>query len=889
MSARPPRVAEWLLSALLPAADREEVLGDLQERFLGRSKGSHAGASLWYWRQVLGCVPRLAWFRVRPRAAAVGRARVLPVPEASRLSLVALLSDVRHALRIVVREPAFSATAALILSLGVGATTTMFSISHGVLKDMPLVEAERVVHVGRDDVASGRLLGLPPEDIIALQAEQTVLEGLAAYDEVMFQLAGDEGPPERRSGAMISPQTFPLLRVPVRLGRGLVAADAQPGAPPVVVVGEPLWRDRWGGQADVLGSLVRVDGVQRTVVGVMAGEIAFPIDQQLWIPLSIGPTRQADDETSYHTFGRLRDGVGMEEARTQLSGIGGRLQRARAETGPSVRFAVRPFTDQLIDADGRTMMLTMVLAVSFVLLIASANVANLLLSRAVVRSKEIAVRMALGGGRIRVMTLLLAESLVLAVLGGLGGLALSFGAVGWFERVLGPEVDAWWIVFEVDRTALVFALVCVAGATLVAGVAPALQASNVDLQDAIKSESHGNTGFRQGRASRVLVVGQLALTCALLILSGLMVRGVVRLEAAERGFEPTGVLTGRVDLEEFDYPDDASRRVFSEELQGRLGVIPGVDEVAFLSSLPGRDAATLQFGLDDAVDLDGPARPSVETRWVTPSFFDFSRMTLRQGRLFDASDRDGVERVVVVNEAMAARLAPGGSAVGLRLFLGHTPTVDDGVRIVGVVDDADVSVRLGDRFAGIFLPFWELPWRTVRLAVRTQREAGALAAAVREVLRDLDPNLPFHEVETLESALDRVFLPQRTFGILFAVFGLSGLLLAAVGLYGVIAFSVNRRSREIGVRRALGASPGDILWRTFKDGLTPVVLGLALGLGLGLLLAPSLGEALFGSDPQDPVVFGLIPVLLMAVAGLGLWIPSRRASKVDPMAALRSE
>jgi predicted permease len=386
-----------------------------------------------------------------------------------------------------------------------------------------------------------------------------------------------------------------------------------------------------------------------------------------------------------------------------------------------------------------------------------------------------------------------------------------------------------------------------------------------------------------------LVAGQLALTCALLLLSGLMVRGVSRLESHERDFEPSGVLTGRVDLESFDYPDEDSRRAFHRSLEERLLALPGVDQVAFTTSLPGVDAGSEYFSLDTDVDVDGRSRPAVEIRWVTRGFFDFTGMTVQEGRLFGVPDRDAGERVVVVNSAMAERLAPDGSAVGLRLFLGRAPAPEDAIRVIGVVDDMGVSVRHGRPFSGIYLPFSDSPWDAVRLAVRTGGETTAIATPVRGVVRSLDANLPFHEVSTLEDVLTRAHVAERTFGILFAAFGLAALVLAAVGLYGVIAFSVNRRAREIGVRRALGASPGHILWRTFRDGLTPVGLGLAVGIGLGLLLAPSLGEALFGSDPRDPVVFGLIPVLLVTVAGLGLWIPSRRASRVDPMSALRSE
>jgi putative ABC transport system permease protein len=368
-----------------------------------------------------------------------------------------------------------------------------------------------------------------------------------------------------------------------------------------------------------------------------------------------------------------------------------------------------------------------------------------------------------------------------------------------------------------------------------------------------------------------------------------MVRGVAKLESFEPDFEPTGVLTGRVDLEEFDYPDLASRREFANELERRLREIPGAEAVALSTAQAGLDAGSTFFSLSTEVSPDVQQRPATEYRRVSEGFFDFYRMPLKDGRIFDVRDRDSGERVVVVNEAMAERLLPGGGVVGAQLFLGRAPKAEDGIRIVGVVEDPGVSVREGNPFWGIYLPFWEAPLSTIRLAVRVRGEPNQMVPLVREAVAALDPNLPFHEVSTLDEMLDRAHLAERTFGILFGVFGVAALILAAVGLYGVIAFSVNRRARELGVRRALGASPSKILWTTFSDGLGPLALGLALGIGLGWLLAPLLGEALFGSDPRDPLVFGLIPLLLASAAGLGLWIPSKRASKTDPMAALRTE
>ena len=888
---RPPRIPEWILGFLLSEEDRDEVLGDLHERYVRqRKRTSGPGADRWYWFQALRSLPRLAWFRARRQNRTLPNRRTVSMSPSPRFSPVALLTDFRLALRILVREPAFSATAAIILALGVGAVTTMFSITNGILKDMPLEESQRIVAVDRTDPAIGdRHMGHSWEGYDLFRSEQTVLEDLAAFQENTLQLAGVDGQPLRRSGAAVSPQLLPILRVQVSLGRGFFDTDAEDGAPPVMIISEDLWRDYLGGDPEIIGKLLRVDGVQRTVVGLLPSGFGFPSDQQVWIPLSSRPPVQEDDPGTLFLIGRLRDGVSLEEAEAQLAGIGRRMVLAHPESSQSVIVSVGPYAKTFVDPAGRIMLWIMLLVVSFVLVIAAANVANLLLSRAVVRSKQVAIRMALGGGRVRVIFHLLMESLVLAVVGGVGGLLISWGAVEWFDRTLGPEVNVWWITFQVDRTVLAFTAACVAGATLLAGTVPALQASGIDLQGVMRSESAGTTGFRQGRISRVLVVGQLTLSCALLILSSLMVRGVMQMEALNPGFEPEGVVIGRIDLEAFDYPDLDARRAFAVELEDCLTAVTGAEAVALSTYQAGLGAASTFYTLDPDVSPDGSSRPTVQLNRVSDGFFGFYRMPMLDGRIFDARDRDGGERVAVVNEAMAQRLAPGGSVVGRQIFLGRTPSPQNGIRIVGVVGDAGVSVWEGEPHVGIFLPFWEAPLRTIRLAVRTPGEASPMTSSIREVVAALDPNLPLVEASTLNEALRHLHIAERTFGILFGVFGVAALLLAVVGLYGVVAFSVNRRARELGVRRALGASPAKILWTTFGDGLGPLALGLALGIGLGWLLAPLLGEALFGSDPQDPLVFSLIPLLLASAASLGLWIPSKRASRADPMTVLRTE
>jgi len=882
MTVRPPRFFEWLFAAFLPSTVRDDVLGDLEERFQARTDTSAAAARWWYRRQVIVGVPRLAWGGV------AGRIRE------QREDLGAIWhhglfawSDVRHALGIVVREPFVTTIAVVVLALGVASTTTMFGIAHGLTRPLPIDNPDAFVRIARHAVDGGRrYTGMDAEDYRIVRSRQTRLEDVAATLSLGFQLSSEGVQPQRVSGVKIAPQGFDLLRVDASMGRTLDEEDAVPGASPVVVLSYRLWQSRYGGD-DPIGQEVRVNDQLRTVVGIMPPDFGFPLRAQLWIPLTLDGPEGASAGDRLDVFCRLREDVTIEEAGTEIAGLGERISLARPEVDMRAALTVEPFMTRYVPTEDLVLINLMVLMATAVLVIAATNVANVLLSRAVTRTKETAVRMALGGSRTRVLSLRLLECLTLAALGGGAGLVLSLLLISWFDRALGADMNMWWMDVRLDGTVFSFAVMCVVGATIVAGLLPALQSSAVDLKTAMRSESAGSTSFRQGRVSRFLVGGQLMLSCTLLILCGMIVLGARNLDRWEYAFGPERVLTGRVYLESFDYPDNDSRVELRRTLRESLNTVAGIEEVAFTTALPGGQQA-YQYSVEGDGQADSRALPTVEARFVSPEFFGMFEMARVEGRLFGTGDRDRSDRLAVVNERFARRLGGDASALGQRIRLGRASGEDGWVRVIGVVEDPGVIVREGKGAEGVFLPSWDSRSAATMLAIRVRSSSPALTD-VLETIHAIDPNLPFSEAALLSDVLLAENRPERVFALIFGSFGLIALALAVVGLYGVVAFSVSQRVREIGVRRAVGARSREIHWWTVRSGLVPLLFGLGAGVAVAWMLAPSMGELLFGTDPRNPYMFTAVPMILLAAAGLGLWFPARRAVRVDPMSVLRTE
>ena len=790
------------------------------------------------------------------------------------------------------RSPGIAALASLALALGIGSTTTMYSITRGILRELPVDQPERLMHVAMTDRTAGDdYLRIPIRDIVALREQQRTFASLAAYEDVSIHLGDAQHRAERLSSAMVTASVFSVLRVSPLLGRTLSADDERPGATPAAVLGYTLWKNRYASDRGIVGQTIRINGTPTTVVGVMPEGFGFPAREQLWTPLVLDDTRAgtaADDNApAYNVIARLRDGVTREAAGADIAAIGRRLAIADPTAHEGRALTVRPFYDEMVPRDARIIFRAMLLVVSFVLLIACANVANLLLARAVTRSREIAVRMALGASSRALVRQLLVESLAIALPGGLLGLALAWVGVTMFNATLGFELSFWMRV-EVDAVVLAFTTGLVMLAAVAAGLAPARQAARVNVGDVLKDETRGSSSFRLGRASRALVVGEVALSCALLVVTGLMVKGVLNITSRYVGVAPERVAVGRVELRTDAYPDAASRVRLFDALETRLASEGGVTSVALASHLPGNSVGRAPVEMGGVRYENERSIPQSRVVGISPVFFKTFGATLLQGRPFESGDRPNAPLVAIVNRPFAERYF-NGDAMGRQIRLDAKA---GWATIVGVAPELGITGGTGDRNSGtdaVYVPLAQSSYTNVAVAARTTGDATALVSTLREAVAQLDPDVPLYQEGRLDVTLAQASAGEKVFGGLFTFFGIAALILAIVGLVGVLAFSVSRRTRELGIRIALGGRAASILWLVLRGGLIQLLVGVTIGLALAAAVAPQFGGALFEQEPHDPLVYAGIALVLMVAGAVAAIVPARRALAVSPMTALRSE
>ncbi len=808
------------------------------------------------------------------------------------------LLDIRLGLRGLARGKGLTLGAALALALGVGATTTMFSIIHGGTRDLPFAEPRELVvlartipRLGVDDLAPR------PFDYLSWSAEARSFEAMAAVARRAVNLSDAEHGPERASGALVTPDAFRVVGVGPALGRTFAAADAAPGAPATVVIGHDLWERRYDADPGILGRSIRVNGAAHTVIGVMPAGFGFPIHENVWLPLGFSASIPPDEGIDLIAFGRLRDGASLDRARVEMATIGDRLARAQPRTHADLGVSVRPFADIEMDPGMVPILYLMLFAVSFVLLIACANVANLLLARAATRTREVAVETALGASRARIVGRHLFESAVIALLGGLGGVAIAYVAVGFFDRASADILEAFWVDFRVDRTVLAFSSGLVGAAAILAGILPAVRASRTSVTAVLKDESTAS-GLRIGRVSRGLLVAEVALACGLLVVSGMLVRAALGLRAISLPFDARDIFSAQVGLtvEAFGGrdgdPDGTPRARTVSELARQLVAIPGT-RAALASVLPGRGAGDRVFRLDgEPPPESGEIGTSTGVAMVSPGFLGVLGSRPARGRDLRWSDDRDAPPVALVNRSWVERFSAARDPIGRTLQLyrySDRAWVPSGepITVVGVVPDLQMQDPEDARGDGVYLSILQHEPYSVRVLARASGDPLALTGMIREGLRAVDPDLPLFEIATL---YDAIYADKRVldaFGTLFGVFGAGALFLTVIGLYGVVAFGVARRTREVGVRMALGARRADILGLIVRQGAGPLAIGGGLGLLLALALGFALSSALEFVSPADPVVFaGVLGSLALTALG-GLLLPARRAAALDPLEALR--
>jgi putative ABC transport system permease protein len=802
-----------------------------------------------------------------------------------------LVKDIRYGTRMLIKNPGATTISVLALALGIGLTTMMFSIVYGaLLRGLPFERPEQIVNVARTNPARDiERSWMPIHDYTDYREQQRSFSELAASFSGTVNVSGTERP-ERFDGAFITANAFTLLGARPLLGRTFRPEETVPGAPMTIILGYAAWQNRFGADPAIVGRTLRVNGEQAEVIGVMPEGFRFPVDEEVWVPLRLDPLQlERGVGQNVMVYGRLRDGVSIDQAMAEFTGIARRLAMEYPDANEGWGVVMDPYTEAFIGKEPAALLYTMLGAVFFVLLIACANVANLLLARAALRTKEVGIRSALGASKLRVVTQFLTEALVLSLAGAALGLGIAYLGVHFFNMAIAPTDPPFWIVIRIDPLAILFVMGVAFIATLAAGGLPALQAARTNLSDVLKDESRGSSSFRVGRLSKGLVVFEIALSCGLLVAAGLMIKSVTNLRTVDYGFPTAEIFTARLGLMEADYPTEAEHRQFYMELEERLKGIPDARSTALTTGLPAASGGRWLFELEGGIYETDRDRPLATRVAISPGFFETFEVAVRQGRGFGAQDREDALPVVIVNETFASKFFPGESPLGKRVRLAAPRGAEERpwMTVVGVVPDMYANGLENENPEAMYVPYMQHPARFMSIAVRPRGATMAVTPQVRAAVAGIDADLPLYFVNSLDGLIRENTWFYRIFGSLFMIFGFVALFLAAVGLYGVMATAVTNRTREVGVRMALGAKAADVLRLIFRQGLVQIGVGLVLGLALAAGLSHLLTNMLFQVEPRDPLIFGSIILVLASTGALACFVPALRATRVDPMVALR--
>ena len=800
------------------------------------------------------------------------------------------MNDFIFALRQLRKSPGFTFVAVLTLALGIGANTAIFSLVNGVLlRPLPYPDSQRIVSFeGRNPAQGINASNISFPDFVEWSKQSDLFAASVVYYTGNSNLAAENAEPERVPRAGVTADFFKVLKVQPALGRVFRAEEDQPGSVSVALISDGLWKRRFGSDPNIVGKQISVGAKPVTVVGVMPPAFDFPEQSQLWTPSAVNPNEEARDNRSFSAIARLRDGVDLARAQAQISAISARLAQQFPDTNKGWDARVSLLRDQLVRA-ARAALLALLGAVGFVLLIACANVANLLLARAAGRQKEIAIRAAMGASRARIVRQMLTESVLLSAIGGTLGLLLSVWLTDLLRSIL-PEGAFRLDHIGVDYRVLGFALAISALTGFLFGLVPALQASKLDVSGSLKEGGRSGEGHRQTSARNLLLIGEVALSLMLLIGAGLLIKSFLRLQEVRPGFNPHHVLVTSLALPGAKYKDQ-QRPEFFRRLAQRLEVLPGVQAVGGGITLP-LGASNYEIGRafipeGRSLTIDESKDASFST--ITGDYFRALQIPLIAGRIFDPRDRADSPKTVIVNEMLAKRyFGSPQKALGKRLTIWRDEKFPR--EIVGVVGDTRTASLLEEGGAQIYVPHaQDTDWNFMALVIRTAGDPAALAPALRREVLALDKDQPVYNVRTLDDVVANSIGAQRVSMQLFAVFALAALLLAAVGIYGVMAYSVTQRTQEIGIRMALGAQRSHVLRLVVRQGMTLATIGVAAGLIGAFGLTRVLATLLFNVGPTDPAIYCAISLLLSAVAFLACYLPARRAAQVDPIVALRSE
>ena len=863
---RPPRLAAWLLEHLLPRDRRHEAMrGDLLEEFRARRSAP------WYWREALSLIVR-----------GQGYTRML--------TLDTLRQDIRFAWRAYAKAPGFTAIVVATLALGIGASTAIFSVVNGILlRPLPFADPGRLMWINETNGARAPI-SISWPNYLDWKARTRSFDTLAVSRASSFTWTG-AGDGRRLVGRRVTANFFQALGVQPSLGRDFAERDDLPSAPPVAIVSDEFWRKDLGGAADAIGRTLTLDGLAYTLVGVLPAGFRYLRPYDVFIAMGAFSASPIVTERGNHSafvgLGRLKTGVTIEAALRELQGVEAQIAQEHPDVASGLGVDVQPLAARLVNTIQQTL-LVLSGAVGILLLIACANVANLLIARGAGRRRELSVRAALGAGRTRIAAQLLVESTLLSMAGGACGILLAFGLLRLliaFAPAGTPRVDE----VRLDGVALLFALTAASACGILFGALPAAQASAVGSDDALLRVRGTGGSFRSHRLRRGLLAAEVALALILLTGAGLMVRTLQGLMSIDPGFRPDHVITMHVSMTG-DAWTEARRAAFVDDLTTRTAALPGVIKAGVVSSLP-IDGSSW-YSVFSAQDKPAPPRdqlPSAAITLATPSYFEAIGIRLLRGRTFTAADRDGSGLVIVINESLARRIWPGEDAVGKRIKRGFPDQPGEWREVVGVVADVKVEDLVSRPPLQIYMPYAQTTTGEFFLVTRTATDAAALGGTLEATIHNMDRDLPVFAVRTMASVMQEAIAQQRMAQVVLTMFAAVALLLASIGLYGLVAHSVTERTQEIGVRMAMGAQARDVLRLMLANGLSMTALGAIAGVVGAALLAGSLESLLYGVRPIDPLTFVSVVALLLVTSLVACLIPAARATRIAPTVALRSE
>jgi putative ABC transport system permease protein len=812
-----------------------------------------------------------------------------------------LFSDLQLGFRILLRNPGFTVTAILLLALGIGANTAIFSVVNAVLlRPLPYQDSSRIMQIWHVPPAKSfpgmSFFSVSPANFLDWQRQNTSFEDMAAYGGAILNLGGTDRP-DSLFGSTVSSGFFSILRVQPALGRTFTADEDRPGQGHVAVLSDQVWRNHFGANPAILDRDIILNGEPYHVVGVMPPNFKFPSWANMWVPMAWTDEKRAvRGNHNYSVIGRLKPGVDIRAAQSELSAISTRLEQLYPEDDKGWGAAIIPLRQQLV-GDIRPALLVLLGAVAFVLLIACANVANLVLGKILARKKEIAIRSALGATRGAILRLVLAETLLLSLAGGALGLLLAKVGVSLVAKFLADRLPPF-AQINLDASVLIFTVVLSLFAGILAGLLPALRFTKSDVSEALKQgQSRGTSDSGGQRTRSLLVVCEVALSLVLLIGAGLMVRTLWELSGIRPGFDPNNVLTMSLSLPANKFSTPAGQISFFERALQQVRTTPGIESAGVIDDMPMSDSGSHQpVQVEGQPVLPMSDQPEVDVRSISAGYFSAMRIPLLRGRDLDASDVAGRAPTVIVSQSFAERFWPAQNPIGKHVTLTFYPGVAR--EVVGVV--GDIKLDSLDETRPVAMVYWPIDqifappseaWRSfgMALAVRTTGDPMNSVSAVTAAVHQVDAETPVIDVFSMNQLIANSLSPRRSNMLLLAAFAGLALVLTAVGIYSVLSYAVRRRVREIGIRMALGASHSDVLRMVVTDGLKPILLGVGIGLAAALALGRVVASLIYGVRPTDPLTFATVAGLLVAVGVLATILPAYRATRVEPIRALRDE